>query len=148
MTPSAVTSFTLALVLLQTARVPSQENRDASARQAIVQLERHWLAVEHDPAALDDILADDFLHVLPQGVITKREQLDFMRAHAAPDDGTARTFEDLRVRVYGTAAVATGIVVATARDGKTQKTAFTDVFALRGGTWRAVNAQETPLRQP
>jgi len=115
-----------------------------AAQQAVEALERHWLAVEHDPAALEDILADDFLHVVPQGVITKREQLAFMRAHPAADDGTRR-FEDLRVRVFGSAAVATGIVVATAPDGKTQRTAFTDVFAYRGGRWRAVNAQETPL---
>jgi Domain of unknown function (DUF4440) len=127
----------LALVLLAQSSAPAQ--------QAVEALERHWLAVEHDPAALDDILADDFVHVLPQGIVTKAEQLAFMRAHPAPPDGATRRFDDLRVRVYGTAAVATGIVVATMPDGRTQRTAFTDVFAYRGGRWRAVNAQETPL---
>jgi hypothetical protein len=145
MTHSAITPFTLALLLLQSAGVAPPQDGDASAQQAIVKLENHWLAVENEPAALDDILADDFLHVLPQGIVTKREQLDFMRAHPAPKDGTTRRFEDLRVRVYGTAAVATGVVVAATHNGKTQKTAFTDVFALRAGRWRAVNAQETSL---
>ena len=116
------------------------------ASQAVEALERRWLAHENDPAALAEILADDFVHVLPQGMVTKREQLSFMRAHPAADAGTTRRFEDLRVRVFGTAAVATGIVVATAPDGKTRKTAFTDVFAYRDGAWRAVNAQETPLQ--
>ena len=145
MTHSAITALALALLVLRSAGAAPVQDRDAAAQQAIVTLENHWLAVENEPTALDDILAEDFVHVLPQGIITKREQLDFMRAHPAPKDGTTRRFEDLRVRVYGSAAVATGIVAATA-NGKTQQTAFTDVFALRDGRWRAVNAQETSLR--
>jgi len=73
-------------------------------------LEHRWLAVEHDPAALDDILADDFVHVVPQGIISKSEQLTFMRAHPAPPDATVRRLSDLRVRVFGSPAIATGIV--------------------------------------
>jgi hypothetical protein len=118
------------------------------ATQAVEALEQRWLANERNPAVLADILADDFIHVLPQGLITRDEQLAFMRAHPAPDDGAARRFQDLRVRVFGTAAVATGIVVATTADGTTQKTAFSDVFAYRDGRWRAVNAQETPMPAP
>jgi len=118
---------------------------DAGAQQAVEGLERHWLDVEDDPDALESILADDFIHVLPMGMVTKRQQLDYMRSHPRPKDPNSKHFEDLRVRVYGTAAVATGIVVATAPDGKVRKTAFTDVFANRGGRWQAVNAQELPL---
>ena len=132
-----MTSVALALVLVA---------QSPPATQAVEALERHWLAVENDPAALDDILADDFIHVVPQGIITKNDQLTFMRAHPAPKDGSTRRFQDLHVRVFGPAAVATGIVVATMQDGKIQKTAFTDVFAYRDGRWRAVNAQETPLQ--
>src|SRR5262245_20853097 len=102
---------------------------DVRAQQAVENLERHWLEVEDDPDALESILADDFLHVLPMGMVSKRQQLDYMRSHPTPKDPNSKRFEDLRVRVYGTAAVATGIVVATARDGKVRKTAFTDVFA-------------------
>jgi|SRR5215471_1359666 len=144
-----MTSIVLALLLVsQTSATPPRTDADVSKRQAVEALERRWLAVEDDPAALDEILADDFLHVLPMGVVTKREQLDFMRGHPSPKAGATKRFEDLRVRVFGTAAVATGIVVATTPDGKTQKTVFTDVFAYRNGTWRAVNAQETPLQRP
>lgn len=119
---------------------------DARPRQAIESLERQWLAAENDPPALESILADDFIHVLPAGFVTKRQQIDYLRAHPAPADGTSRRFEDLRVRVFGTAAVATGIVVATGQDGNVRKTAFTDVFAYRGGRWQAVNAQELPVQ--
>ncbi|HEX4567222.1 MAG TPA: DUF4440 domain-containing protein [Vicinamibacterales bacterium] len=67
---------------------------------------------------------------------------------ANADAAQRQRFEELRVRVFGTAAIATGIVAATATDGKTRKTAFTDVFAHRDGRWSAVNAQETPLPRP
>lgn len=125
----------------------TQTSHTSAAERQVEALERHWLAVEDDPAALEPILADDFVHVLPMGFISKREQLDFMRAHPVPasERPTERHFEDLRVRVYGTAGIATGTVVATMPDGKVRKTNFTDVFAYREGKWRAVNAQETPL---
>jgi hypothetical protein len=134
--PIALVGFLLA---------PPQHAAAPRPEQAVEALERRWLAAENDPDALEPILADDFVHVLPAGFVTKREQLDFMRSHPAPVDGTTHRFEDLRVRVYGAAAVATGIVVATSPDGTVRRTAFTDVFAYRRGTWQAVNAQELPL---
>ena len=132
------------LVLAPPARQPATPGTDQ--QRALEALEQRWLGVEDDPSALESILADDFIHVLPMGFVTKREQIDYMRAHPAPKDGTTRRFDDLRVRVYGIAGVATGIVVATAPDGKTDRTAFTDVFAFRDGRWQAVNAQELPLK--
>src|SRR5262245_47284160 len=102
-----MTRIALALLLVgQSSIAPQRADADAAQRQAVEALERRWLAVENDPAALEEILAEDFLHVLPMGVITKREQLEFMRSHPAPKDGSTRRFEDLRVRVYGSAAVA------------------------------------------
>ena len=114
-------------------------------QQSLIDLEHRWLASEDDPAALESILADDFVHVLPAGFVTKPEQLQFLRAHPAPPGGQ-KHFQDLRVRVYGTAGVANGIVVATTPDGAMRRTIFTDVFAYRDGRWQAVNAQETPLQ--
>ena len=134
------------LVLAPQARQPVTPGTDQ--QRALEALEQRWLGVEDDPSALESILADDFIHVLPMGFVTKREQIDYMRAHPAPKDATTRRFDDLRVRVYGIAGVVTGIVVATAPDGKTDRTAFTDVFAFRDGRWQAVNAQELPLGAP
>lgn len=142
-----MTSLALVLFVIAQSSASALHGGDTdAARRAVEALEQRWLATENDPAALAGILADDFLHVLPTGVITRDEQLAFMRVHPAPKDGRTRRFEDLRVRVYGIAAVATGVVAATATDGTTERTVFTDVFAYRGGRWRAVNAQETPLQ--
>lgn len=112
-------------------------------RRAIVALEQRWLAHIADPAVLEDILADDFVHPLSDGaVIGKAEQVAWARSHPTPPGRTAR-FEKLDVRIYGRTAIATGLVEARepGRAGP-RRTLFTDVFVERGGRWRAVNAQE------
>lgn len=120
-----------------------QSAASGSQAQAVRALEEKWLANENDPAALDSILAADFVHALPFGFITKQQQIDFLRAHHFPE--TSRHFEDLRVRVYGGTAIANGVVVADSPEGGApQKTVFTDVFVFRGARWQAVNAQENP----
>jgi hypothetical protein len=117
-----------------------------NSKQELIELENHWLQVENDPAALESILAEDFLHVVPIGIITKSEQLSFMRQH--PSTGqSSRHFEDLHVRAYGNIGIVNGVVVATTSQG-TQRTLFTDVFAYRDGRWQAVNAQELPAAAP
>lgn len=113
------------------------------AHATIVQLEKQWLAGQDDPAVLESILADDFVHVLPMGFVTKNEQVEYVRGH--PGVQEIKHFEDLRVRMFKDVAVANGTVVASSPDGKIRKTLFTDVFAYRNGKWQAVNAQETPL---
>lgn len=81
------------------------------------------------------------------GFITKKDQLDFLRSRKMPADNLARHFEDLRVRIYGTAGIVNGMVVAKDKSGVVvKKTIFTDVFAYRDGRWQAVNAQENDYR--
>ncbi len=116
------------------------------AHDAIVQLENQWLAGEDDPAVLQSILADDFVHVLPVGFVSKSEQVDYARGHSG-DHREGRHIQAMRVRIFGNVAVATGMVVASRGNDRIEKTLFTDVFARRNGNWQAVNAQETPLAE-
>ena len=116
-----------------------------SAEESVRNLEQRWLQNEGNAAVLDTILADDFIHVLPFGFVSKQEQLEFVRKHPQ-SGGERRRFEELRVRVYGNTAIANGIVDATeAGTAPAKRTMFTDVFVLRQGKWQAVNAQELPL---
>lgn len=117
------------------------------ARAQVLQVENHWLQVEDDPDALESILAPDFLHVVGAGIITKDEQLSFMRKHPAPKQSPEKHFEDMHVRIYGNVGIVNGIVVAN-EAGKTRRTLFTDVFAYRDGKWQAVSAQELPMPEP
>lgn len=122
------------------------EHKQSSAQTKIKALEEEWLENEDRPEALEAILADDFIHVLPSGMITKREQIAYMKTHPRPSSG-AKSFESMRTRIYGTVAVVNGIVRATRPSQPPIRTAFTDVFAYRNGRWQAVNAQELPLQQ-
>ena len=117
----------------------------SSAEESVRNLEHQWLQNEGNAAVLDSILANDFIHVLPFGFVSKQEQLEFVRKHPRSGRETRR-FEELRVRVYGNTAIANGIVDATeAGTAQAKRTMFTDVFVLRQGRWQAVNAQELPL---
>jgi Domain of unknown function (DUF4440) len=113
--------------------------------QDVKAVEQRWLENEDRPDVVQSILADDFVHVLPVGFISKEDQLDFLRKHPNAFPGS-KHFEELRVRTYGEVAVATGIVSTVRGPGnKANRTAFTDVFVRREGKWLAVNAQELPL---
>jgi len=121
--------------------------RDPGAdRQAIRRLEGEWLARASDPATVERILADDFIHPVSAGVfLTKREHVGWALAHPRPASRKV-AFETLQVRPFGCAAIATGIVDDTdLAGGSDRRTIFTDVFAYRAGEWRAVSAQETAI---
>lgn len=112
---------------------------------AVVALENQWLSVD-DSATLEQILAPDFLHPVSTGdIIDKAQHIGFVAKHPRPASVHPR-FERLDVRVYGTTAIATGIVDAV-QVGKpgVRRTMFTDVFLKRAGRWQAVSAEETDV---
>lgn len=128
--------------LLCTAAIP---NPPLSDQKLVENLEKQWLAAEHDRAALDTILAADFIHPVSAGVfLSKAQHITWAVAHPGPKD-RRQQFDQLQVRVYGSAAVVTGMVISTDPAGHEEKTVFTDVFAKRNGRWQAVNAQENPV---
>ncbi|HUJ76116.1 MAG TPA: nuclear transport factor 2 family protein [bacterium] len=118
----------------------------ATDRTSIEILEHDWLAHESDRGSLERILADDFVHVVPEGLfLTKEQHVEWALKYPRPPSRRAR-FEDLRVRLYGDTAVATGIVDnSDAAGADVHRTVFTDVFVFRAGAWKAVNAQENPV---
>ena len=120
----------------------AQQAWDTSAQKAIADVEMRWLQHIDDPAVLHSILADDFIHVLPAGLITKQLHIDYVKSHPRPPQ-ERRSFESLTVRVYGDTAIANGIVETTNATG-THRTVFTDVFVKRDAQWKVVNAQENP----
>ena len=129
------------------ATVDAQCQRNSEkARAAIVALENDWLSSESDGPSLDRILAEDFVHPVPQGFfLNKKEHIDWSVKHPPPAGHKAK-FEKLDVRVYGETAIANGIVEANDATGpKPHRTIFTDVFVYRDGRWQAVNAQENPI---
>ena len=135
-----LTIFAVLLTLVVHAATQATPDK---AQAEIIKLEDRWLASEDDPAALESILADDFIHVLPMGITTKQQQIDFLRKHPSVRH-EKRHFNNLRVRIYGDVGIANGAVIATNEKGAVRKTYFTDVFVRRNDRWQAVNAQENP----
>jgi ketosteroid isomerase-like protein len=122
------------------------QTQSQKMEQEVKSVEQRWLENEGRSDVVQSILADDFVHVLPVGFISKEDQLAFLRKHPNAFPGS-KHFEELRVRIYGDVAIATGIV-STVRDpgNKPNRNAFTDVFVRHEGKWLAVNAQELPLQ--
>jgi hypothetical protein len=138
---------------------PLQAQRRTSEqdRAALIALENEWLANEHNAAALERILASDFVHPLPTGdFVTKEQHIAFSSAHPPPPTQKQR-FDQIQVRVYGDVGIVNGVVVTTDDKGRTggpsgtggdqevNRTVFTDVFVWRDGRWQAVNAQENAV---
>ena len=134
----------LAVLSCHVSREPKSAEK---SKQELLALENQWLHVEDDPVALEGILAPDFLHVVPGAIITKDQNLQFLREHPAGGQRPEKRFEDLHVRVYGEAGIVNGVVIETTDHGE-RKTLFTDVFACRDGKWQAVSAQELPVAAP
>jgi len=134
--------------------VQAQSRTPEQDRAALVALENEWLANEHNAAALEHILASEFVHPLPTGdLVTKAEHIAFSSAHPPPAN-RKQHFDQLQVRIYGDVGIVNGVVVTTDENGRSgsgenhevDRTVFTDVFVWRDGRWQAVNAQENAVR--
>jgi hypothetical protein len=127
----------------------ASERNSKSDLEAIKKVEQDWLDGESDRATLERILADDFVHAVAAGLfLTRQQHIDWSLKHPRPADRKAH-FENFDVRLYGDAAIATGIVNNTnVSGGDSRESIFTDVFVYRNGAWQAVSAEENAVRRP
>lgn len=126
--------------------------------QAVLRVTEEWLDADerHDRAALDKIIASDFLGTAPGGrTVYKRDVI--------PEEGTtegrglAITTQDVKARVFGDAAIVTGRGVSKTPQpttpGETGKPAtkpelrFTVVFVKRADHWQMVAAHLSPVAE-
>jgi hypothetical protein len=100
-----------------------------------------------DLAALREILADDYLHVGGAGSTSDKE------AYVKTIGGSPRAPEraNLKVRLYGDAAVLTGDLLnrigAPGEPPKVVDTFATQVAVRQGGAWRFVSFQLTQKKK-
>ena len=135
---------------LLTAHLSAQSAQGPGDRAAIVELEQRLAVawVNGNRVFIDGLLADDWT-VIDQGgrVLTKRQVLDEAFA-SAERRIEAMTVDDVRVRMLGDVAVATGRTQATGSyrgESATVTLRFTDVFVRRGGRWQIVASQGTTV---
>ena len=94
-----------------------------------------------DVSCFDELLAADFLCSNPDATLVDRAQ--FLRQTALPVTITGLVAEDVRIRLFGDMAIIHGRTRYRAADGTERQGRYTDTWAKRDGTWRAVSAHVT-----
>jgi ketosteroid isomerase-like protein len=121
----------------------------ASVEQTLMQLERDWTqaSLKKDIAALDKIVADDWVNIDFQGrTVTKAQTLANLKSGLPATQ--AAGLGEMKVRVFGDSAIVTGSDTEKSSDkGKDviDKYLWTDVFVKRNGRWQAVASQSTKV---
>ena len=131
----------------------AQSDGDEAARSKIVALEQLWNQAykSGDTKALDSILDDAIVLVNDDGSVqTKTEFLASVKSStpqpAAQQQQVAP--ESLSVHVYGTVAIATGVMrVKGVEGGKpyTRHERFVDTWLLKHGNWLCIGTNATPV---
>jgi ketosteroid isomerase-like protein len=113
----------------------------------IRQLERAWNQAEakQEVSAVSELVADSLVYTDYDG--TFMNKAEYMRWVVAPDQKADHLFDEgLTVKVYGNAAVATGVY----RESGTNKgkpyvirSRYTDTWIRRNGVWQCVASQST-----
>ena len=117
----------------QTTARPEQNN---SVEQAVLKLTQEWLEAEDriDRAALNRIIADDFLCTGPMG--TTLSKTDVIPGEGSGGHGLAISGQDIKVRVFGDTAIVTGRGVPKVPDRPELR--ITVVFVKRADRWQMV----------
>lgn len=133
--------------------VAAQTGPEAATKSKIVALEQLWnLAYKAgDTKALDSILDNAIVLVNDDGSVqTKAEFLASVKESVNQPSSQQQQVapESLSVRVFGTTAIATGVMrVKGVEGGKpyTRRERFVDTWVYKGGTWVCVGTDATPV---
>jgi len=124
---------------------------NAKAEQELIKLEKWWgdALVKKDWAFLEKIVSDDYLFTDPDGTIwTKAQWLASLKSGEAIF--TSVVSENMKVRVYGDAAVVMGLNTEkslTKGKDSSGKYQWTDTFIKQAGNWRCVATHASKMPQ-
>ena len=145
--------FAVLLGLTTVFTMPKQAaEHAANVEQTLLQLERDWeqANTKNDTAALERILAPEFVSTDSDGRLTTRAEM-FARRKSGAVKFTEFTQDDYKVHVLGDTAVVTGrSTLKGIRDGKnlSGRERWTDVFVRRNGSWQAVASHSSRIATP
>jgi ketosteroid isomerase-like protein len=98
-----------------------------------------------DTEFMDALTANDFFMIGNNGSwIDRTGHLEAMKK---PSVTGGLSYDDVRVRLFGTVALVHGVFEALAADGSPRRVRYTDVYHWSGSKWLLVSAQNTPLRE-
>jgi len=143
--------LSVAVLMMSSARywIPdlgAQSPAGDAATQILLLESEHNAAIGHrDVSALDAMTSDDYTFITPRGFLVTKAQV--LKSLANGEfEYQYRQIYDVKIRVYGDAAVVTGRSVYTGQtQGKEQGGAFryTRVYVRQNGRWLAVAWQAT-----
>ena len=133
---------------VQAAGDSSQQKQD---EQLLIEIEHQWAAayVSGDADKLSSIFSPDYIQTNTRGVVTgKTEEVGDLRAGQFHYEKFETT--EMKVQLYGDAAVVTGRIYLKGVDMKSGKAVegymrMTDTFIRQGGKWQAVASQTTAM---
>jgi ketosteroid isomerase-like protein len=130
-------------------RAPKREAEFEAVRAEILAIEDQWAtAIERqDGAAIERFAAEDFRFLEEDGRWLNRSEYIAARSHN-PDNVKSAVQDQIEVRKYGDAAIATGrSILHGTRAGKSfvYRFRWTDMYVRRDGLWQVVSGQLTPL---
>lgn len=130
------------LLFLAAVSAHAQRQSETAVVEQIRKLdqERIHAQVHADSAALDRIYADDFIGIGPSGTVRTKEEVLADFASGSLKFQSIVT-DDVRIRVYGNAAVETGLSTMKGQDAEKvvpEENRFTRVWIKQGGRWRLV----------
>lgn len=134
-----------------TAQDPKTAANPAAAQ--VQKLEREWLDAyeKRDTAAMQRIVADDFLITFPDGSTQVKSDLIAMTKQP-PRPGHSARFrtQKVRARVFGDTVVLTGRVIGEYVAGEkttTEEMLYTDTYVRTNGRWQVVASHLTAAPQ-
>jgi ketosteroid isomerase-like protein len=128
-------------------------NEKHETRLQIEQLEDAWRdAVLHgNSAAMDTLLADDYMAITPTGILQSKEQA-LASLRSGTFHFTSIELSDRKIRLYGTTALVTSRaeVTGTSPDGDVSGSyRYTRVYVKDvRGVWHIVSFEASKIREP
>jgi len=106
--------------------------------------------VKQDMAFLEQLLDKDYVHYRPHGEVENRAQ--YLKDRKDGSVGfDSLVADDIKVRVYGDAAIVTYRSTAKGKDQDgaiDEQRRWTRVFVRKNGHWQLVHAQGTTIQKP
>jgi ketosteroid isomerase-like protein len=140
----------VATVFVLTASIGSAWAQDAKEELKKLETDRAAAVVKGDVATLEKQTADDYVLITMNGRMSDKSQmLDAFKS--GQSKLTSNDLSDLKVRVYGNAAVVTGKADVKGTLGgqdATGQVLFTRVYVKKGGRWQSVSFQQTRISNP
>jgi catechol 2,3-dioxygenase-like lactoylglutathione lyase family enzyme/ketosteroid isomerase-like protein len=127
----------------------SRHYDEKAAERYIRESEAQWAesVATGDTAAVERILADDFVGVDPKGGLYDKQQM-IANTRNAPKYYASNHLNEVKIRFYGDTAIAHGSESWRLRTGARGRFIWTDTWLRRDGRWQIVAAEDLAVSQP